>query len=124
MPPVVDLSLVSITISNLKVILEDINKVYTNTGVDTIALSVLDSDLTNLKNYVFTGNKDAVDCVVMALREAYDFIESYVRLNREYIKARSDYYTEAANNTSELSNRLDTIYANIQRLTNYGLQEY
>lgn len=89
----------SITVPKCKEIITKQIAITSNTGVDDIDLSVLDTDASALAATAFMNPYILGASEVIARKEAYDFSRAHTRLSKVYLRDRSSYYSTA---TAEL----------------------
>ena len=97
-------------------LLDHCRRIATNADVDSIDLEDFDIRAEGLAGECFGNTGEVTIAKTIALKEAFDFVDSHRRLYEVHGHDRGYYYSHADKELEIIKDRYDHLYAVIQRL--------
>lgn len=100
-------------------ILDESKSISDGSAADAIDLANIVSTADNLANAVFGGNTEYIPALMVASREAFDFVSAHSRINDVFAQTRADIYAAASEEFASDKKRVqyyDAVLKSLDRL--------
>lgn len=107
-------------LANVNTLLDQLTQLANNEGVDVLDLSILDSSSEAIALAAFGPDNKMTAPLIIAYREAFDFVTSFKRFIAEEKLTRADYYTKSAEDIELIKKRFELLKAQLTQYTEKG----